>query len=93
MLEGDTVKKKRGVWRAPPERQQFGGHLLYRKENVVHISGAPEGTAFSQNDTHMDNKPQESGEDRCSIHFYKHKSEYDSISQTSRIHVPLTVCY
>lgn len=56
MLEGDTVKKKKGVWRAPPERQQFGGHLLYRKENVVHTSEAPEGTALSQNDTHMDNK-------------------------------------
>lgn len=55
MLERDS-KKKRGVWRAPPERQQFGGHLLYRKENVVHTSEAPEGTALLRNDTHGDNK-------------------------------------
>lgn len=55
MLEGNTVRRGKGE-ATPPERQQFGGHLLYKRENVVHTSEAPEGTALLQNHSHMDNK-------------------------------------
>lgn len=39
----------------PPERQQFGGYLLCRKEKEVRTAEAPKGTALLQNNIHMDN--------------------------------------
>ena len=59
MLKGDTLKK--GEKETPTERQQSGGRLLRRKENVVYTSEAPESIALLQNHIHIDNKQSTKG--------------------------------
>lgn len=82
MLEGDTLRK------GGEEDTTEGVHLLCRKENTAHASGAPEGTTALQGHSRPDDKGPEQLGGEVPVHLInKHLTRFPKIPPTAHMSV------